>query len=97
MTDPLPPDPRGGPIHLFFGLSYASYLVLPRTLLQSMPIVWQEQFTALLETFNERFYTLNLAPSYTVQPRDLHGKIRAEPFPHYRHAPLIAPRAEETA
>lgn len=32
-----------GPIHGFFGLSYSNYLVLPRTLMQSMPVAWQER------------------------------------------------------
>ncbi len=38
-----------GAIHNWFELSYASYLVLPRTLLQSMPLQWQEDFVAHLE------------------------------------------------
>ena len=37
------------PIHQYFGLSYANYLVLPRSVLQSMPTEWQEKFVNLLE------------------------------------------------
>ena len=35
-------------IHSFFGLSYAHYLVLPRSVLQSMPAKWQKKFVKLL-------------------------------------------------
>lgn len=38
-----------GPIHSYFGLSYASWLVLPRLTLQEMPKNWQARFVALLE------------------------------------------------
>lgn len=37
-----------GPIHEFFGLTYATHLVLPRSVLQSMPLKWQAKLVALL-------------------------------------------------
>lgn len=37
------------PIHTWFGLSYASYLTIPRSVLQSMPTEWQQRFVACLE------------------------------------------------
>ena len=43
------------PIHAAFGLSYASYLVVPRTVLQSMPVSWQAEFVALMNETHERF------------------------------------------
>jgi len=43
------------PIHDYFSLSYANYLVLPRTVLQSMPNEWQEKFVELLEEIPEMF------------------------------------------
>lgn len=54
-------------IHTYFGLSYANYLVIPRTLLQSMPAEWQEQFTALLAQFDDSFDGVPRAESYIVQ------------------------------
>ena len=36
------------PIHEWFNLTYASYLVLPRSVLQSAPIWWQREFVKLL-------------------------------------------------
>jgi len=41
------------PIHLYFGLSYAHYLVLPRTALQSMPIEWQRRFVDCLRELGD--------------------------------------------
>lgn len=49
------------PIHNWFGLSYANYLVLQRSLLQSMPEEWQERFVKCLRQLNE------------VRPPDLPG------------------------
>jgi hypothetical protein len=53
-------------IHCHFGLSYANYLVLPRTLLQSMPDEWQTQFVTLLETLEEAFAHVPQADVYEV-------------------------------
>ncbi len=44
-----------GPIHNAFGLSYAAYLVIPRTVLQSMPIEWQARFCAAMDETHQRF------------------------------------------
>lgn len=44
---------RGSYVHQMFGLTYASWLILPRTFLMDMPIEWQNQFTKLLEQYNE--------------------------------------------
>lgn len=41
------------PIHHFFSLSYASYLVLRRSVLQSMPKGWQARFVALLNELDD--------------------------------------------
>lgn len=39
----------------WFGLSYASYLVLPRVLMHEMPDEWQEKMAELLEEYDEKF------------------------------------------
>ena len=41
------------PIHEWFGLSYAQYLVLPRSILQSMPVPWQRKLVKLLREQDE--------------------------------------------
>ena len=35
-------------IDLYFGLSYTNYLILHRSILQSMPLDWQHRFTELM-------------------------------------------------
>ena len=52
MTDQAA-DARVDAIHQFFGLSYANYLVLPRSVLQSMPDEWQRRFVKCLEELDE--------------------------------------------
>lgn len=53
-------------IHAYFGLSYANYLVLPRTLLQSMPDEWQTKFVTLLREYDEAFDHVPQAEVYDV-------------------------------
>lgn len=54
MTESTPIDARE-PIHEHFGLSYAEYLVVNRTLLQSMPIEWQARFVDCLRELDNAF------------------------------------------
>jgi hypothetical protein len=53
-------------VHTWFGLSYANYLVLPRTLLQSMPLWWQHRLTAMLDDLDEAFAHVPRAEAYQV-------------------------------
>lgn len=68
-------DPSGymgaEPIHTYFGLSYASHLVLNRTLLQSMPTDWQQRFVACLYELNQAFAHIE-APRYRVETGEWH-------------------------
>lgn len=41
------------PIHDWFELTYAQYLTIPRSVLQSMPIEWQARFMGCLEELDE--------------------------------------------
>jgi hypothetical protein len=41
------------PIHGYFGLSYAQYLAIPRTILQSMPLEWQQRFVDCLSEIED--------------------------------------------
>jgi hypothetical protein len=54
-------------IHKHFGLSYSNYLVLPRTLLQSMPDEWQTKFVGLLKEMDEAFEHVPQAEAYKVE------------------------------
>lgn len=64
IPDHLADEPE--PIHAHFGLTYANYLVMPRTLLQSMPVEWQRPFVALLEQFDAAFAHVERARCYDV-------------------------------
>jgi hypothetical protein len=71
------------PIHGFFSLSYASYLVLPRAVLQDAPPKWQEKFVRTLEELNHIVDYDD--SSYTVQKRDDKGRFVEDPLAQYRH------------
>lgn len=53
-------------IHTWFSLTYANYLVVPRSVLQSMPEDWQHRFTGLLGETSEAFGHLDW-PAYDVR------------------------------
>jgi hypothetical protein len=55
-----------GPVHSWFELSYSSYLVLPRVLMQSMPLQWQRRMVACLEELDEEFRHVERASGYQV-------------------------------
>lgn len=57
-------------VHTYFGLTYANYLVRPRTLLQSMPDEWQSRFVDCLRELDAAFDHIEQAPGYEVQPVD---------------------------
>lgn len=40
-------------IHAWFNLTYAQYLTIPRSVLQSMPDEWQDRFVQCLEELDE--------------------------------------------
>lgn len=80
-----------GPIHLWFSLSYASYLVLPRSVLQSMPQDWQAHFCTLLSELGRAFGHLDW-PEYAVNARDAAGRYRRDPIPHYDRGRTILER-----
>lgn len=72
-----------GPMHSFFGLSYANYLVLPRSLIQLMPVEWQERLKTCLEEMHVNFE--QDADNYSVQLRDENGRFIKDPLAAYRH------------
>jgi hypothetical protein len=59
-------------IHTWFGLTYSNYLVLPRTLLQSMPDAWQRRFTGLLGEIGDAFAEVPQAQAYKVEAAEEH-------------------------
>ncbi|MFF4777652.1 hypothetical protein ACFY05_32975 [Microtetraspora fusca] len=55
-------------VHAWFGISYSNYLVLPRTLLQSMPDEWQNRFVTCLNQLHDAFNHVEQAECYNVEP-----------------------------
>lgn len=71
------------PIHLWFNFTYANYLCLPRSVLQSMPVEWQRKFVDLLCDLDDKFDHLDW-PSYRVSAVDKStGRFISDPIPHY--------------
>lgn len=68
-------------IHGWFNLTYANYLVLPRSVLQSMSDEWQSSFVALLGELDQQYGGLDW-PDYTVNARH-GGRFIKDPIPHY--------------
>lgn len=68
-------------IHAWFNLTYANYLTLPRSVLQSMPDEWQTKFVALLEEMEQVYGGLDW-PDYIVTARS-NGRFIKDPIPHY--------------
>lgn len=71
-------------VHGWFGLSYSSYLVLPRSLMQEMPAAWQHAMVALLERMHEEFP--EEFSGYAVFKRDRDaGRFVKDPLRNYRY------------
>jgi hypothetical protein len=69
MTEPgtLPDDDE--PVHGWFELSYAQYLTIPRSVLQSMPVEWQRRFVQCLRELDETIDWRPESGQYWVQLR----------------------------
>jgi hypothetical protein len=80
-----------GPVHSWFGLSYSSYLVLPRALLEGMPETFQERLVALLEDMRE-LYGMDDQPDYWVRAKR-GNRFVPDPYSNYRRPPPLPYRA----
>lgn len=72
-----------GPVHTWFELTYANYLVLHRTVLQSMPGEWQERFVACLMELQDACAGLEMPSKFAVNVRRDDGRFTSDPVPHY--------------
>ena len=70
------------PVHGAFGLSYASYLVWPRVLMEDMPLDWQQRLVALADEFNATWESYEPKGGYSVTPNMKGAK---DPLANYRH------------
>lgn len=65
---------RSDSLASFFGLSYASWLTLPRVLMEDMNERWQRSFGNLLKEFAEEFPNVDLTTRVSLVNRQ--GKFR---------------------
>jgi hypothetical protein len=75
-------------ISLWFNLTYASYLVLPRLWLENMPLEWQYKFVELLNEIPE---TLEIDNEYSAQyivTCKRNGKFVKDIYRDYRHGTI---------
>jgi len=79
-------DPEDA-VHQWFGLTYASYLVLHRSVLQSMPAEWQARFVACLHELED---TVDLEAAgepldtwFDVRLRGFDGRFVSDPLQDY--------------
>lgn len=76
-------QPASEPIHEWFALSYAQYLTVPRSILQSMPTDWQERFVGILRELDGAYDWRPADGRYWVRLRDSKGRFAADPFMDY--------------
>lgn len=85
-------------IHGWFELSYARYLTIPRTALQSMPAEWQRRFVTCLNELDDSIGWRPREGQYFVSLRDRDGHFVADPLSDYergrRRLPLRGPHSE---
>jgi hypothetical protein len=83
-------------VHTMFGLTYANYLVLHRSLLQSMPEEWQHRFVAMVNELDAAFGHLDIPGTFMVRAKDSNGQFIVDPVPHYnRGRTFIQPAMTE--
>ncbi len=76
-------------IHNQFGLSYASWMVMPRVLMCEMPNDWQKDMVRLWDEFNE-MWDMDLLykhgePFVQLRKGGKFISIEKTGLPHYRH------------
>ena len=79
------------PIHAWFELTYSSYFVMQRTILQSMPIKWQRRFVKLIEEVEEYFPEINNG-QFMVKRKDDNNKFISDELSNYERGRRILPR-----
>ena len=72
------------PFDVWFELSYAQFLTVPRLVLQSMPNDWQKRMIVLLNEMDETFDWRPEDGKYWVRLKDNKGKFKHAPLNDYR-------------
>lgn len=72
------------PLSLWFELSYAQFLTVPRLVMQSMPVEWQRKMAVLLQEMDETFDWRPKEGRYWVRLKDNNGRFTDAPLNDYR-------------
>lgn len=83
------------PIHLWFELSYAQYLTIPRSVLQAMPVGWQRRFVRCLRELDQIVDWRPKEGRYWVQLKDDKGRYAHDPFMDYKRPCKMPWKQEE--
>lgn len=73
----------GEDIHHWFELSYAQYLTIPRSVLQSMPDEWQKRFVKCLNELDDTIDWRPKSGRYWVKLKDGQGRYVEDPLMNY--------------
>lgn len=73
------------PIHIWFELSYAQFLTVPRLVMESMPYEWQKKMVELLQEMDATFDWRPKKGRYWVKLKDDRGRFAHAPLADYRH------------
>jgi len=73
-----------GAVHEWFELTYAQYLTVPRSVLQSMPHEWQERFVRCLCELDDAIDWRPKDGQYWVRLKDGEGRYVRDPFMDYQ-------------
>ena len=87
-------------VHDWFSLSYSSFAVLPRSIMQSMPDEWGERFVQLMNDLEEAGYSFpEKDKTYNVMLRDNEtGRLSVDPLGQYdRGRRYVEPAARSAA
>ncbi len=76
---------RQGPIHLWFGLSYSNYLVLPRTILMDLPTRVQQRLIDLIEDIHRLTVTDKTRYLVYCEADGIDHDNTVAPWADYRH------------
>lgn len=85
------------PISLWFELSYAQYLTVPRSVMEAMPYEWQKKMAGLLFEMDARIDWRPKEGRYWCRLKDGKGRFVHDPFMEYRHPIKITVRTDEKA
>ena len=88
-------DRWASPIHDWFELTYAQYLPVPRSVMQSMAVSWQREMVDLLGELGETIDWLPKDGCYWVSLRDCKGRYQHDPLGDYERGRRYIPHKSD--